>query len=199
VPARLEDVIARNVARLRAARGWTQADLALRMRGLGFTNWQANRAAQIETLRRPVTLAEVLMLSWLFGEPLSALFDGDGLADLGHGATADLAAIRAIITGDVTAELPEADPGADTGELRRIARNLGLSPDVLNWLAHSIYGRDFFAERDHRAGDTSGMGKRSVQTKRGNITRTMTAELAGVIRAQGMDRVQRGYQAATGG
>jgi hypothetical protein len=201
MPQKLEDVIAGNVLALRTERGWTQAFLGRLMRGAGMANWATNRVAQIETKRRPAHLIEVVVLAWVFQVPLERLLDGDGDVELPGAGTLPLATVRAILTGAVPSgdRIAEGIEVQATDELRRIAKKLGLSTHVLDWMAHSLYGRSFLMERDARVGDVTGQGKGSVNTKRGNVTRLMVAELAGIILAQGMERVQQGYQAATGG
>jgi transcriptional regulator with XRE-family HTH domain len=198
----VEDVVARNLRRLRTARGWTQSDLALRMRGAGFANWRANRVTQVETQRRAVSLAELLMLSWVLGEPLARFVDGAGDVELPGGQAVALKDVQAIVAGDITGtgEPPRVSPGAPADELRRIARQLDLPVDVLEFLARSLYGHGFMEERDARTGDVTGMDKRSAQTKRGLATRTIAAELAGFLRGEGArERLHQGYLAATGG
>lgn len=97
--ARLEHVMARNAAELRQERGWTQRDLAMGMTVHGY-RWTSNRATQVETLRRALSLDEMAALCGVFEVPLDRLLAGphSELVDLpmpGHRTT--LGAIRAAL------------------------------------------------------------------------------------------------------
>jgi hypothetical protein len=190
--SRLEHVIARNVIELRAERrpawlpnsapgaGSTQTDLAEAMRRVGF-RWQANRVAQIETLRRPVALLEVVGLSRAFGVPVSRLLSGEDEIDLPTGITVPLAAIRAALAGEPVSsddwQVAERRNAA-RDELRKVAKRLDLDWQDLSILSMAMWRRSFFAERESRLGDVSGMSKRSAQTKRGHVTRALLADIA---------------------
>ena len=179
--SRLEHVIARNLAELRAERGSTQTDVAEAMRRVGF-RWQSNRVAQIETLRRPVALLEVVGLSRAFGVSVSRLLSGEDEIDLPTGTTVPLAAIRAALAGEPVSsddwQVAERRNAA-RDELRKIAKRLDLDWKDLSALSFTMWGgRSFFAERESRLGDVSGMSKRSAQTKRGHVTRALLADIA---------------------
>ena len=45
-------------------------------------------------------------------------------------------------------------------------------------LSNHMWRRSFIAERESRLGDVSGLSKRSAQTKRGHVTRTLLADIA---------------------
>lgn len=178
--SRLEHVIARNLAELRAERGSTQTDVAEAMRRVGF-RWQVNRVAQIETLRRPVALLEVVGLSRAFGVPVSRLLSGEDEIDLPTGTTVPVAAIRAALAGEPVSsdEWQVAERrNAARDELRKIAKRLDLDWKDLSALSFTMWRRSFFAERESRLGDVSGMSKRSAQTKRGHVTRALLADIA---------------------
>ena len=93
--ARLEHVIARNVAELRRERGWTQIDLAAHMRKVGLT-WQTNRVAQIETLRRPVSIIEVYGLCRVLKVPMDRLLTGADEITTPSGSVLPLVDIREV-------------------------------------------------------------------------------------------------------
>jgi transcriptional regulator with XRE-family HTH domain len=178
---RLEHVIARNVAELRAEKDATQHDLAEMMRVHGF-GWQSNRVAQIETLRRPVSLLEVVGLSRVFGVTVSRLLAGDDEIDLPSGETMWLGVVRdALLTEpeaapDMTAEESERHTAA-RDDLRKLAKGLDLDVDDFQVLSYRMWGRSFWVERAHRLGDVSGLSKRSAQTKRGHATRQIIKDV----------------------
>jgi transcriptional regulator with XRE-family HTH domain len=191
---RLEHVIARNVAELRAERDATQHDLAASMHDRGF-RWQSNRVAQIETLRRPVSLLEIVGLSRVFGVPVSRLLAGEDKIDLPSGAVMPLTEVIAALAGEIeTVSLPEAatwlmdDPARD--DLRKVAKSLGLDIKDLQTLAFRLWGVPFHAERERRLGDVSGLSKRSAQTKAGHVTRALLADIRDYL-GEGKQRVDR--------
>ena len=191
---RLEHVIARNVTELRAERELTQQDLAASMHDRGF-RWQSNRVAQIETLRRPVSLLEVVGLSRVFNVPVSRLLEGEDKIDLPSGATWPLAEVRAALAGEIeTVSFAEAatwlldDPARD--DLRKVAKSLGLDVKDLQALAFRLWGVPFHDEREKRLGDVSGLSKRSAQTKAGHVTRALLADIREYL-GEGKQRVDR--------
>jgi transcriptional regulator with XRE-family HTH domain len=190
--SRLEHVIARNVAELRTERGWTQAELAEEMRAWGFT-WATNRVTQLETLRRPVSLLEVIGLGMVFAVPATRLLGGDDRITLPDGREFPLVFLReALIGGEPERRFftPKdyMQSEADFQELRKMAAKLGLSnPEDLATLAHKMFGHSFRDEQDVRLGDVSHLSKRSAQTKRGHVSRAMLAEVEGYL-GEGKER-----------
>jgi hypothetical protein len=182
--ARLEHVIARNVIELRGVIGATQAQLAEKMRGRGFA-WGTNRVTQVETLRRPVSLLEVVGLSYVFGVPVARLLTGEDDIDMPNGSTMRLEDVRLALAGKgkggvtvrdaTTEELDEHKARYD--DLRKIAKRVGVPPKDVDAAAYRVFGQSLFAERDERAGDLSDFPTRSAQTKRGHVTRKMVEEL----------------------
>lgn len=179
---RLEHVIARNVSELRADRGATQPDLAARMHASGFA-WSTNRVTQIETLRRPVSLLEVVGLAHVFFVPVSRLLAGDDEITLPSGDTMPLAVVRDALAGVDRGEIREltaeesAQWQASGDDLRKMAAKLGVSPSDFETLAYRVFKQSFRAEREARLGDVSGLSKRSAQTKRGHVSRNLLAEI----------------------
>ncbi len=193
--SRLEHVIARNVAELRAEHNATQPDLAGRMRANGF-GWSTNRVAQIETLRRPVSLLEVVGLARVFFVPVSRLLAGDDDVDLPSGATWPLAVVRDALAGKSRVEIRPATKQeldayrADSEDLRKMAAKLGLRSKDLDTLAYRVFGQSFRAEREARTGDVSGLSKRSAQTKRGHVSRALLAAVEDYL-GEGQHRLDR--------
>lgn len=178
---KLEHVMARAMIRLRTERGWTQADLAIRMQAAGCP-WTINRVTQLETLRRRVSLFEAVTLSWVFDVPIADLFAGNEDVETPDGGSAPLSDIRAAMSGqnvrpqiDALVLRPESVVNEET---RKIASRLRVTPRELEQAARARFGRSFVEERDGRLGDTNGLPKRSVQTKRGHISRTLITEIA---------------------
>lgn len=206
--SRLEHVIARNITELRDENGWTQAQLAEEMRSRGFT-WATNRAAQIETLRRPVSLLEFVFLSLVFQVPVERLLrpadgrEGDSreMVTLPDGSTCRLVFLKQVLSGDTEPDHRQllsavARNPTDSDDLRKMAAKLGLNHVELASVAQHIFRRSFQDERDTRLGDVSDLTKRSAQTKRGHVSRAMLAEIAdylgeGQQRADRLDEIRR--------
>jgi transcriptional regulator with XRE-family HTH domain len=191
--ARLEHVIARNVARLRGERGWTQAELARRMSVDAGMAWTPNRCAQVESLRGTVSVTEVATLCWIFEVPMVALLDGeaDEAVDLTKpGRTAWLVHFRDGIEGRYRegAAQPEYDAALDRAaareELRHLARKIGMG-DVEDFeaLGHALWHRSYLDERERRAGDLTGLTERQRRAKRGHASRAMLSEMETFIEA----------------
>jgi 8-oxo-dGTP pyrophosphatase MutT (NUDIX family)/transcriptional regulator with XRE-family HTH domain len=60
---------------------------------------------------------------------------------------------------------------------RHAGRRLGVEPTVVKLSARALWGRDFEEERDARVGDTDQLEPRSLQARRGLVTREMLAEM----------------------
>ncbi|MDP8969805.1 MAG: hypothetical protein M3N52_04790 [Actinomycetota bacterium] len=197
--ARLEHIYARNMAALRTQRGWTQAELALRMTEHGL-RWSVNRVSQVETLHRSLSPLEIVGLTSVFEVPHVALLAGDDEIELPDGSTVPLAEIRTALEGGTAAlrrgllesvETVRRQAEVERVELDKLGRRLGLSWDELNFLATEIYGRSLFEEREARTGDVSGLAQRSAQTKRGHATRALLAELGEVVEQRGVEAIRR--------
>lgn len=179
--------MASNLRRFRTEAGWRQADLAGHMAATGL-GWTPNRVAQVETLRRPLTLLELATLCALFRRPLTELLAGEEEVDLpaldtmGE-STTSLAWIRGALAQGASGQIRP--PGAAavahvaTDETRKAAAKLGISTDRVEATAERLWGRSLRAERDYRAGDLSGMPSRSAQAKRGHVMRELLEELRG--------------------
>lgn len=202
--ARLEHVIARNVAELREEHGATQSELAAKMRANGF-NWQTNRVAQLETLRRPVSLLEVVGLSYVFGVDVGRLLAGGEDVDLPDGSTLPLERVRNALAGKGPAftireatpeELQEHKTSVD--DLRKIAKRLSVPPNVVDAAAYRVFGQSLRAEREQRLGDVSGLSAGAAQTKRGHVTRGLVAALDEWLQAGGREQLESDIAKARG-
>jgi hypothetical protein len=193
----LEHAIARNMQALRVERGWTQSDLAMWMRQTGFT-WQTNRVTQLETLRRPVSLLEILGLAWVFGVPVAHLLSGEDRVRLPNGDSEPLSALREALTvgGDGAPHVVDADVVDETAAaeaLRNAAKRLGMPAVHLNYAARLLWDRSFMAERERRLGEPAG-GDRSVRTRRGHVTRALISELSDYLAQPGRrEEIMEGY------
>jgi transcriptional regulator with XRE-family HTH domain len=179
----LDHLIAANLRARRLERGMTQAQLASAMRSLGF-NWTPNRVTQIETGRRAVLLEEFFVLALLLRQPITGWLKGDVDIRLPGGGVLEVKDVRAGMTvsglPDDISWLIKGDPHhvePSDEELRRVAARVDLSVGTVQALAMYLWGRQFFEERDRRAGSLSGLSRRSAQSKRGHATRALIAEM----------------------
>jgi transcriptional regulator with XRE-family HTH domain len=179
---RLEHVIARNLIELREEKGVTQSEVAATMRANGYS-WQTNRVTQIETLRRPVSLLEVVGLSYVFLVPVSRLLAGEDDIELPDGSKMALPAVRDALAGVGESRVWTPSPeemeqhNVNRDDLRKIAKRVGRPVEDVDQAAYRVFGQSLFAERDQRAGDLGGVAAASAQTKRGHVTRQLVTEL----------------------
>ncbi|MGV0807053.1 helix-turn-helix transcriptional regulator [Mycolicibacterium setense] len=92
---------------LRAARGWTQEELAKRMTAAGHSMHQTT-VAKLEGGNRPTTIGEATTIAAIFGMPVAGLFDTYEAQDYAELAAlanrlAALAAEKAKLTERLTA------------------------------------------------------------------------------------------------
>lgn len=66
----MAELLTRNLKELRAAAGWTQAELAVSMVRLGHSDWKRMTVAHIESGKRRPSWEELLSYCLLFGIPL---------------------------------------------------------------------------------------------------------------------------------
>ncbi|WP_433465797.1 helix-turn-helix domain-containing protein [Spirillospora sp. CA-128828] len=197
-PMKIEHLIGRNLAELRRERGWKQSDLAWRMQTMGF-KWTPNHVTQIETHRRAVSLLEVTALSWVFEVPILRFLSGTEDIEMPDEKTVvPLTHVRAALSGDVSVQQQaRADSDVERSnleEVRKIARTLEIEPRMLDWLAREMFDRPFSEERDARAGDLSYLPERSARSKRGHMSRTMTAEVRDFIDQHGLEKLTSKYR-----
>lgn len=86
--------------------------------------------------------------------------------------------------GNVASELVAATAAGETEAEQRIARRLGEPREVLTRVYARLWGRSLSAERDARVADAlpPGTDPRTVQAKRGRITRDLMSEVEEFIR-----------------
>lgn len=160
--------------------------------------WTPNRITQIETLRRSISLVEVAALAWVYEVPIDRLLAGDEDIEMPDEKTVvPLAQIRSALTGDTSVQegaRAAADVHrSDFEELRKIAKSLDLEPGALDWFAREIFGRRFTEERDIRLGDVSDLPQRSAQSKRGHVSRALSAEIRTHLDERGRNQVMKDY------
>lgn len=190
----LEAVVAANVRRLRISRGWSQADLHRALTAQGLRRWSAATVALVETGRqRADRLADLAALCSVFGVPLADLIAGDDTIDTDTGAV-PLCVIRDALAGRVD---QPADPFQvdELHDVVRTTRRLSTQfrPHDLMLASLDLFGRwDFNAMRNEMVETEDGADDdpRSIQARRGHVTRRLLEQLAEHIRAEGLDAIR---------
>lgn len=145
-----------------ADRQLSNRTLATAMRGLGF-HWTGNTVSQIATGRRSVSVLEAGALCEALQVPLD-LLTGD-------------ARIAASMQGHFGHwQVDEAEPEREA--TCKAARQLGMSPTDVDTAAKRLWGGYLEDERDRRLGSRDGLSPRSLQARRGHVTRALLGELA---------------------
>lgn len=177
------EVVGRNLRQLRQDRSQTQDDAGRFLRSKGL-EWTRDHVASLESGRREnIEVSALLALSLAYRVPLTRWFEGEGNVSIGADTWLQLqelaqgldgAAWTPIIVGE-RLERFFASQGADADAT--VAERLEVPvADVLR-LAAQLWNRTVTEEREARLGDASDLPMRSVQARRGHITRQLTNEI----------------------
>lgn len=180
-------MIGRGLANLRSATGLRQEDVAFTARHIGL-DWTRATVTAIELGRRELTATEILLLPAVLEEatgrkiPLWELVGEDAQVTISPEVWMSGKHVRYVlgeanpknewVIGEPLAELP-------TDAERKAAIRLGVRPERVIRRGLSRWGHRLDDERDQRLGDTSQVQARTVQARRGHITRQLIAELEG--------------------
>lgn len=182
----LSAVIGSGLAKLRTDHGLRQEDVAFTARHIGLA-WTRATVTAIELGRRELTATEVLLLPVLLEEatkrpvPLWELVGKSAKVTISPEVWLSGTHVRYVlgeanpheeaVIGEPLADLP-------TDAERKAATRLGVTPETVVRRGPSRWGHRLDDERDRRLGDTSEVSARTVQARRGHITRQLIAELA---------------------
>lgn len=183
-------VVAANVRRLRAKRGWSQADLHRALSAQGIRRWSASTVAQVETGRqRADRLLDLAALTSVFGVPLAELIEGEGQVDTDTGDMS-LTDIRDALAGRAAPARP--DQADELHDLARTARrSTALSAEDFMLASLDLFGRwDFNAMRNELVAAEGEADARTVQARRGHVTRRLLEQLADHIKVEGLDAIR---------
>ncbi len=151
--------------------------------GLG---WDRATVAAIETGRRELTLTEGFFLPHVLREVIGhevavwELLDEDAKVAIGPETWMSGKHVRYALGADnPKAEWLAIEPVIwPTDAERKAAIRLGVTPKAVMLRGLRLWGRRLDAERDQRLGDTSQVPARTVQARRGHLTRQLIAELS---------------------
>jgi transcriptional regulator with XRE-family HTH domain len=184
-------VVGENLKRLRQQRRQTQPDAAQFLHEHGLA-WTRDHLSNVELGRRPVMeLNTLMLLSWAYRVPLSEWFAGGGDVILSKTVTATREQVRNALPGSVGAltahgelvqvitEKLRTAPSASVEADLAVSERLKVPGGQVVAGARTLWaGRTLTQERDRRLGDTSTMSPRTLQAKRGAMTRQLTREIA---------------------
>lgn len=172
--------------RLRALRGWTQAELATAVRRQGIAAWSPATIGLIEADRRRADhLFDMTVLCAVFQVPLSELLQ------LGHGEQIAFGPGGAPLTsGAVIAALDGIPPSfndiQNLDDPNEMARLLGVDRGELTFVTFDVFGHpDFLHVRDQRA---AFLHTEDAASKR-EITREMLNDARAVLDEAGLAAV----------
>lgn len=160
---RVDEAIGRALRIEREARMWTRSDVALAMTRGGFP-WTHQTVGMIERAERSLKAAELLRLAFVLDvSPLRLVDD------------AEYVATQVPVVEDGRAVITETD--------ERFARRLRVSAEVVQDIAHQLWGQSVTVERDNRTAArlTGCANRRSVQAIRGHVSRDLYAEIDAAI------------------
>ncbi len=172
---------------LREDLGHTQDDVARAAVAVGLKGWTRSTVSNVESGKRLLSLAEVLLFLRVFGRPLSECFSDDGGTVRALGVEVASTVAAWYLAGAPPPDpLPRAEglPAAaiDAAHLdevtRRVARSLQQSPDAVDVLARAMYeGRGLVAERERKLLLRGRTTSEQEQALRGHLTRGLVGEL----------------------
>ncbi len=118
-------------------------------------------------------------------EAIGRNVDPELLSALWQRRAARLEPRHTLLYGELPAGLDLATLGREAkadAELK-LARRLGVDPEAVVIAAHQLWAVGFTEKRDAEVGDTGGMDRESLRTKRGRMTVRLAEELADHVRA----------------
>ena len=205
VTAAWDVVVGERIRARRERRGWLQERLAQEMAAGGMA-WQRGTVAAVEGGHRKVSALELVTVAGVFGRPLGDFFLDDGgggipirgevwnpydvivefgdavpvrrpLGTIVESIRDGLGATEGITGG------PRLSGAAGVEADVKAARALGIEVAELQALAAQTWGRSLEREREARV-DVEGVSARTVQARRGHVTRRLVEELR-AARGQG--------------
>jgi transcriptional regulator with XRE-family HTH domain len=98
----MDEAIAEGIRTLRSTHGWTQEQLAGRLRELGFIEWTRSMVAALETRRRQISAEDLFSMSLALGVPPGGLIE-QGLLwiRLPGGVVTGADTVRKVLSGEL--------------------------------------------------------------------------------------------------
>lgn len=203
----LGQVVGQNLRRLRTRENLTQADVTRRIFDMTGERWTPDQVSILENGKREgIAFEDLLALAHTFGVPLAEFFDS-GFVVVG-GGDEDLATNFLARAGKFVVTLESVRRALHGDRVRSAFRSPDTSTAVLEWLASQVeadkavaerlgvdlqavvnaavtmWGHTLTEEREARLGDTSDVPPRTLQGKRGAMTRVLTAQIEAALRVE---------------
>lgn len=181
----LAEIVGANLRRVRESRQLTRSDTVRLIWERTGQAWSISEIDILENAKRvSVTVNDLVTLACAFDLPALAFLDGNGAVQIGDGFRAPLESLM----GDA-APRRLGDSGSTPDTLapwltetdESVATRLGITRDQAVETARELWGHTATQERDRRLGDTSAVPPRSLQGKRGAMTRALTAEIRAAL------------------
>ncbi|MEV4183091.1 helix-turn-helix transcriptional regulator [Streptosporangium canum] len=193
-------VVGQNLLRLREHHQQTQSDVTREIFARTGQQWTRAQVSTLENGKREgIAFEELLVLAFTYDVPLAELFrsgtpiaGGDEETDFhvrAGGILTTMSAVRDALRGDkVKASAPRRSRGAllpsSIEADKAVAERLGLDTQAVANAAIKMWGRTLTEQRDARLGDTSSISPRTLQAKRGAMTRLLTAQIEAHFRVE---------------
>jgi len=197
----LSSVVGRNLRFFREQRRQTQTDAARHLL-VGGLRWSRDQVSTLETgNRESITFEELYAIAFAYGVPIAQLFAGDDdqVVKINDRVFATLKTVRESFSRQPTRLMTRQEEEEDWKRWEELAAKYAAARDEadkavagklgypVEWVisaAHDLWGHSLTEERDARLGDTSGIPARTLQAKRGAMTRKLTAEIAAYIKRE---------------
>jgi transcriptional regulator with XRE-family HTH domain len=184
----IAQVVGENLRALRHQAGDSQPEASRRLVERSGLRWSRANIAYLESggRRESLGLDVIHAIAGAYDVRPSALFAGEGLMRYSSGYTVTREAMRAALdSGRVPSMTPPREGVTDgANDLvafeadNLLAVRLGIPFDTVRTAARRVWGRSLTQERDHRVAQHSGdESRRSLQARRGRVTRELTREL----------------------
>lgn len=188
-PTTLAAVASRRIKELRIDRGWSQGEVAKRLRlGSGLDGWAATQVAKAERGEyRLDRLPDLVAFCEVFRVSLDDLMGGDDTVRLGrsdsHAGRRELSSIRLVMKGKGRANNEDILAADDPYDIDRIVKLAGLEDEEqLQKMCEQLWQNDsFLSVRDYKAGlrvrDIPNLDPVTVARRRGASTKRLLAEI----------------------
>ncbi len=185
----LDAVIAQRLAEVLEDEGLRREDVAQAMTRLGF-RWTGNRVTQVVTRRRSLSLLELAGLCCALRRPVDDFLSGTDAIPLPAGGSVEVEDVRQALAHGAWVWASKAETYsrvrsayADYMEASiKAARRLGVSPETVDAASRELWGHVLGQERDRRVGRADGESRRTLQARRGHVTRELMSELSEHLR-----------------
>lgn len=184
---------------LRTDAGLTQDEVANRAMSWGL-EWRPATVTAIEGEQRALNVSELLLLPVILGVPLVDIVAAEGdEVELAPGLVLDGATVRRLVQSTERWDpaspfgLPVPPPGPPPEQQvleaeRQAARKIGVPAHAVLEVSLWLWGCNLTARRNAEVQDEiralgGDVSPRSLQAKRGNVTRRLTAKIEAAIRS----------------